>query len=128
MKYLICCMVLASSLSSHIIFDFNKNSSISNWVVVDDVVMGGKSNGSFHLNKDGNGVFSGKVSLENYGGFSSVSYGFDQLNIEKFKTIVLKLKAMVKTINLESNTNLQIMLPTLPLFLALENGKKLKYL
>ena len=92
MKNLICCMVLVSSLSSHIIFDFNKNSSISNWVVVDDVVMGGKSNGSFHLNKDGNGVFSGKVSLENYGGFSSVRYGFDQLNIEKFKSIVLKIK------------------------------------
>ena len=43
MKYLICYMVLVSSLSSHIIFDFNKNSSISNWVVVDDVIMGGKS-------------------------------------------------------------------------------------
>jgi hypothetical protein len=39
-------MVLVSSLSSHIIFDFNKNSSISNWIVVDDVVMGGKSNGT----------------------------------------------------------------------------------
>jgi len=92
MKNLICCMVLVSSLSSHIIFDFNKNSSISNWVVVDDVVMGGKSNGSFHLNKDGNGVFSGKVSLDNYGGFSSVRYGFKQINIEKYKSIVLKIK------------------------------------
>ena len=30
---------------------------------------------------------------------------------------------MVKTINLESNTKLLIMLPTLPLFLALDNGK-----
>ena len=92
MKYLICSMVLVSSLSSHILFDFNKNSSISNWIVVDDVVMGGRSNGIFHLNKDGNGVFSGKVSLDNYGGFSSVRYGFNQLNIEKFKSIVLKIK------------------------------------
>ena len=64
MKYLICCMVLVSSLSSHIIFDFNKNSSISNWIVVDDVVMGGKSNGNFQLNKDGKGVFYGKISLD----------------------------------------------------------------
>ena len=85
-------MVLVSSLSSHIIFDFNKNSSISNWIVVDDVVMGGKSSGNFQLNKDGKGVFSGKISLDNNGGFSSVKYGFNKLNIEKFKSIVLKIK------------------------------------
>ena len=92
MKYLVCCMVLISSLSSHIIFDFNKNSSISNWIVVDDVVMGGRSNGNFQLNKEGKGVFSGKISLDNNGGFSSVRYGFKKLNVEKFKSIVLKIK------------------------------------
>ena len=92
MKYLICSMVLVSSLSSHIIFNFNKNSSISNWIVVDDVVMGGKSSGNFQLNKDGKGVFSGKISLDNNGGFSSLRYGFNKLNIEKFKSIVLKIK------------------------------------
>ena len=92
MTYLICCIVLVSSLSSHILFDFNKNSSISNWIVVDDFVMGGKSNGNFQLNKDGKGVFSGKISLDNNGGFSSVRYGFNKLNIEKFKSIVLKIK------------------------------------
>ncbi len=92
MKYLVCCMVLISSLSSHIIFDFNKNSSISNWIVVDDVVMGGRSNGNFQLNKEGKGVFSGKISLDNNGGFSSVRYGFNKLNVEKFKSIVLKIR------------------------------------
>ncbi len=92
MKYLICSMVLFSSLSSFIIFDFNKNSSISNWVVVDDVVMGGRSTGNFKLNKDGNGVFYGNVSLENNGGFSSLRHGFNKLNLEKLKTLVLKIK------------------------------------
>ena len=92
MKYLICSMVLFSSLSSFIIFDFNKNSSINNWVVVDDVVMGGRSTGNFKLNKDGNGVFYGNVSQDNNGGFSSLRHGFNKLNIEKFKTLVLKIK------------------------------------
>jgi NADH dehydrogenase [ubiquinone] 1 alpha subcomplex assembly factor 1 len=92
MKYLICSMVLVSSLSSHIIFDFTKNSSTSNWIVVDDVVMGGRSNGNFQLNKEGKGVFFGKVSLDNNGGFSSVRYGFNKLNVERFKSIVLKIK------------------------------------
>jgi len=85
-------MVLVSSLSSHIIFDFTKNSSTSNWIVVDDVVMGGRSNGNFQLNKEGKGVFFGKVSLDNNGGFSSVRYGFNKLNVERFKSIVLKIK------------------------------------
>jgi hypothetical protein len=85
-------MVLVSSLSSQIIFDFNKNSSTSSWVVIDDVVMGGRSNGNFQLNKDGNGVFSGKISLDNNGGFSSVRYGFKKLNVEKFSSISLKIK------------------------------------
>lgn len=92
MKYLICCMVLFSSLSNKIIFDFNTNSSINNWIIVDDVVMGGRSLGSFELNNKGNGVFSGSISLENNGGFSSVRYRFEKLILEKFKTIVLKIK------------------------------------
>ena len=92
MKYLICCMVLFSSLSNKIIFDFNTNSSINNWIIVDDVVMGGRSSGDFELNKEGNGVFSGSISLENNGGFSSVRYRFEKLILEKFKTIVLKIK------------------------------------
>ena len=85
-------MILFSSLSSSIIFDFNENSSINNWLVVDDVVMGGRSTGNFKLSKDGNGVFYGNVSLENNGGFSSVRYRFEKLMLEKFKTIVLKIK------------------------------------
>ncbi|WP_336070532.1 CIA30 family protein [Mesoflavibacter sp. CH_XMU1404-2] len=74
------------------IIDFNNNSNISNWQVVDDVVMGGKSNGNFQLNKDGYAVFSGDVSLENNGGFSSVQYTFDALNITNYKTVCIKLK------------------------------------
>ena len=92
MKYLICCMVLFSSLSNTIIFDFNKNSSINNWVVVDDVVMGGRSSGNFELDKEGNGVFYGSISLKNNGGFSSLRHGFNKLMVGKFKTVVLKIK------------------------------------
>lgn len=74
------------------IIDFNNNSNISNWQVVDDVVMGGTSNGNFNLNKDGHAVFSGEVSLENNGGFSSVQYTFDALDITNYKTVCIKLK------------------------------------
>ena len=60
-----------------IVFDFKTTTDISNWNIVDDVVMGGRSNGTFSLSNEGKGVFKGKVSLENNGGFSMVQYNFE---------------------------------------------------
>jgi len=74
------------------LFDFSKNSDLSNWTVVDDVVMGGRSDGHFSINEDGNGLFYGNVSLENYGGFSSVRYRPETINIEKKKYCKIRLK------------------------------------
>ena len=56
------------------LYNFSQNSSRSDWQVVDDVVMGGRSDGGFYIDENGNGVFEGKVSLENNGGFSSVRH------------------------------------------------------
>lgn len=78
--------------TTEIIFDFNTTKDISNWRIIDDVVMGGKSEGKFTLNKDGNGVFSGNVSLENNGGFSSLRYRNSSIKIKNYKNIVLKIK------------------------------------
>ena len=75
-----------------VLFDFNKESDLSNWMVVDDVVMGGRSNGDFNINEAGHGVFQGKVSLENNGGFSSVRYNFNQKNVEGLSKMVIRLK------------------------------------
>ncbi|RCS27737.1 CIA30 family protein [Polaribacter sp. WD7] len=79
-------------MQENILFDFNKNTNISKWRIVDDVVMGGKSSGNFRLNKEGFGEFSGKVSLENNGGFSSLRYGFDKKRISEYSKIILKIK------------------------------------
>jgi NADH dehydrogenase [ubiquinone] 1 alpha subcomplex assembly factor 1 len=79
-------------MSSSIIFDFSNSSDLKNWVIVDDVVMGGRSAGTFKLNEDGHGVFAGAVSLENNGGFSSVRYKFDKKRINGAKKIILKVK------------------------------------
>jgi NADH dehydrogenase [ubiquinone] 1 alpha subcomplex assembly factor 1 len=79
-------------MDSQIIFDFNKTSNIKNWIVIDDVVMGGKSSGSFNLNSDGYGVFVGDISLENNGGFSSVRYRFEKILINKSTKISIRIK------------------------------------
>ncbi len=68
------------------IFDFNKSSDLSGWMIVDDVVMGGRSSGVFRLDKEGHGVFEGEVSIDNNRGFSSVRYDFANMQVnEKVK-------------------------------------------
>lgn len=75
-----------------LITDFGKAIGVSGWHVEDDVVMGGISRGTFTTNADGHAVFSGAVSLENDGGFSSVQYYFDPVDVSTYRSAVLKIK------------------------------------
>jgi hypothetical protein len=75
-----------------IIYDFNEESTLRNWRIVDDVVMGGRSQGIFGVSKQGHGVFMGEVSLENNGGFSSVRYRFREMDVDADQNITLKVK------------------------------------
>ena len=79
-------------VNGFILIDFNKKSQINNWTVINDVVMGGRSEADFNINSEGYAVFSGQVSLENYGGFSSVRYRFESMDVIKYKKVILKLK------------------------------------
>ena len=90
-----------------IIFDFNTKSDISNWNTINDVVMGGRSNSSFDLNTVGFGVFSGRVSLENNGGFSMVQYNFESKNVTTFSKVCLRIKGDGKNyqFRIKSNTS-----------------------
>ena len=92
MKYFICTLILLQGMNPKIIFDFNKKADIQNWNIVDDVVMGGKSSSQFKLNYDGFGVFQGNVSLANNGGFSSVRYKFEKIEVIKYNKIRIRIK------------------------------------
>lgn len=82
-------LILSNSFQ---IFDFNKTCDISNWKVVNDVVMGGKSNGAFKIDENGYGEFKGDVSLDNNGGFSYLRYRLSQLDVSNFKKVKIRLK------------------------------------
>jgi hypothetical protein len=75
-----------------VLFDFGKDSDLANWSVVDDVVMGGRSEGHFEINSEGHAVFHGDVSLQNNGGFSSVRYRFNQRNVSDYSKALIWLK------------------------------------
>jgi len=98
-------MILSSSMSLAVIFDFNKKSNVEDWVIVVDGVMGGRSTGTFKLSKDGFGVFEGKISLENNGGFSSLRYKFPKIETKKYSKVVLKLKGDGKQYQFRVKTN-----------------------
>jgi hypothetical protein len=90
-------LALAFSLpaSAHaeekILFDFKKDGDTSGWMIEDDGVMGGLSKGRFQLNNEGHATFSGNVSLENNGGFSSVQWNFDPIDVSPYSTFVVRL-------------------------------------
>lgn len=81
-----------SEESTITVFNFNSNADISSWQIVNDDVMGGISTSSFGLNSDENGVFKGNVSTDNYGGFASVRYTFEPINVRKMNSLKVKIK------------------------------------
>jgi hypothetical protein len=79
------------------IFDFNKNSDLSLWNIVDDRVMGGISQSYFKLTDEGHGKFYGYVTTERNGGFSSVDYDLNTVKVTPTSKIKIKLKGDGKT-------------------------------
>lgn len=75
-----------------VLFNFTPESKLDQWLVVNDDVMGGRSQASFTLTNKGTALFTGKVSLENNGGFSSIRYQAGRTEIEGFSTLVLRIK------------------------------------
>ncbi len=75
-----------------VLFDFKAGSDLDGWRIQDDGVMGGLSKGSFGFNQDGYAVFSGHVSIENDGGFSSVQKYFNPIDVSAYRTAFVRLK------------------------------------
>lgn len=92
MKFLSSIILILFAMPDAVIFHFSPQSEIRSWVIVDDVVMGGRSSGSFGLNEDGHGVFEGRVSLENNGGFSSVRHTFPKRSTDGYSKVSIRLK------------------------------------
>jgi len=82
----------ASPTKKLVLVDFGAQRDVGGWEVEDDVVMGGRSKGSFIVKTDGGALFSGDVSLENDGGFSSIQYYVEPIDVSAYRTANLRLK------------------------------------
>lgn len=75
-----------------ILFDFQKDGEVQGWAIEDDGVMGGVSKGRFRVNDEGHAEFFGEVSLDNNGGFSSLQWNFDPMEVDRYSTFVVRLR------------------------------------
>ncbi len=72
--------------------NFSAPHELTQWQIVNDGVMGGLSESQISLSSEGTAVFSGHVSLANYGGFASVQRKLSVDNANQYKYVQLKLK------------------------------------
>jgi len=79
-------------MNAQILFDSQSPDNTENWYIVDDVVMGGRSNGQLEWTKEGYAKFSGTISLENNGGFSSLRYVFEKTKVASSSKVRIHLK------------------------------------
>ncbi len=101
--FLIC--LLSMIQPTNTLFEFSVDSDPKSWTVVNDGVMGGLSKGQFSISKEGHGVFRGKVSLENNGGFSLIQHRLPSLNVTKYNSLVVRLKGDGKKYQIRLKTN-----------------------
>jgi hypothetical protein len=87
------------------LFNFTADSDISNWNIVDDVFMGGRSDGNIKINEEGHAEYTGEISLQNNGGFSSLRYDFNTINTENFSKFILKIKGDGKSYQFRVKTS-----------------------
>lgn len=71
---------------------FEPGVSLKNWRIVNDAVMGGRSESKFYLDEEGHGVFEGRISLENKGGFASLRYQKSPISLQGKNSLSLRIK------------------------------------
>lgn len=90
--------VYNKSTPAKILMEFTGAADEPTWTAVNDGVMGGLSKGGAKI-KDGLLHFSGTLSLENDGGFSSVSAEKLSLDFSANKYMILRVKGDGRTIS-----------------------------
>ena len=88
-----------------IIFDFSKASDLNQWRTINDTVMGGISESQLQLTKEGYALFTGNVSLENYGGFASLQSQTSKYDFTGYEGIAIRLKGDGKRYKFSLKTN-----------------------
>lgn len=91
MKFLFTLMLLLA-LTNLPTVDFGNGKSGSDWQIINDGVMGGLSEGKAVLT-DSSLLYSGRISLDNNGGFSSLRSRFGDMDLSGFETVSIRFRS-----------------------------------
>ena len=109
MKYVLLLLTLSlfTELNMEKIYTFSTLTNIKEWRIVNDDVMGGRSNSSLKISDAGHGQFLGHVSLANNGGFASIQLNTKIKLLYKNKFVILRIKGDGKRyeLRLKGNTS-----------------------
>lgn len=94
-----------SSGQVKVLFDFRQPEQTEQWYPIDDRVMGGISQSTFESSANNTAIFTGKVSLENNGGFASVRTDTDTFDLSHYSGIILRVNSDGKVYNLNLKTD-----------------------
>ncbi|MFN3265458.1 MAG: CIA30 family protein [Deinococcales bacterium] len=94
--------LLAAFLVAALLFELKASETM--WYVINDGVMGGVSSSSVKVQ---NGVleFTGRVRLENNGGFASVRSAAGQYDLSRFSSLRLRVRGDGKNFTFQIGTN-----------------------
>jgi len=98
---------IARADAGKMLFDFESDSS-QRWTAVNDNVMGGVSQGGASRSENGKLVFSGTLSLENNGGFSSIRTTRNRMDLSEYDGLTVRLRGDGRTYWLTINTDVRI--------------------
>lgn len=102
---LIVIMALTMANGELLLFDFSSPEKSGDWYTINDDVMGGISQSNIHLNADKTATFTGKVSLENNGGFASIRSRLDINKESIFNGVALRIKGDGNKYNIRFRTH-----------------------
>lgn len=91
--------------------DFGKNGNAQDWNIVNDGVMGGRSQGQGYFT-DTSLVFNGEVSLDNNGGFASLRSSYQDFDLSAYEKVVIRCKSKGVQFAFTLNIHRQFYLPS----------------
>lgn len=97
-------------------FDFGSNKDGNDWFIINDGVMGGLSKGQVTFT-DNTLTFTGSVSLENNGGFTSFKSPYSRYDLSQFTTVSIRYRLSGQTISINLENNRAFYLPNYKYFL-----------
>lgn len=113
-------LFLSPASSQPLEIDFGSSTGGGYWYVTNDGVMGGLSEGSAFLT-DSSVIFSGDVSLENNGGFSSLRSPYQRYRLNEYEEIELRAKSSGLAFSITFSKSQRFYIPNYKYMLDLNN-------